>query len=302
MKLVKPTFEIIKQESGINGIYKHIERAGRTCYHSQDRITSDSAKEFYDRMVKSKHWAMLEHGTVYLAVPRFVVSAHDLPVYNDWHRLIENKYSRADFDGEYYFITTNMRVLVEHEWLYALKYLVEPWQYHERRYTVKFTTGIDITREFNRHRVNSMAEESTRFCTYTKDKFGNEISVIPPQGIDYERYLLARSHWGEEDLDIFTTMCGCIWQRGEDDFCDIDLWIFANLACQWSYMGLVGMGWKPQIARKVLPLDLKSELVHTAFASDWKHFFELRCAEDAHPDARALAIPLREEFKKRGYI
>ena len=69
MKLIKPHFEIIEQQPGIDGIYKMIELAGRTCYRSEDKITEDSAKGFVDRMIKSGHGAMLEHGTVYLRIP-----------------------------------------------------------------------------------------------------------------------------------------------------------------------------------------------------------------------------------------
>lgn len=69
MKLIKPSFEIIEQQPGLEGIHKQIELAGRTCYKSEDKITPDSAKSFVDRMVKSGHGAMLEHGTVYLKIP-----------------------------------------------------------------------------------------------------------------------------------------------------------------------------------------------------------------------------------------
>ena len=69
MKLCKPSYEIWKQSSGLEGIYKQIEKAGRVCYKSEDKITEDSAKPFVDRMVKSGHGAMLEHGTVYLKIP-----------------------------------------------------------------------------------------------------------------------------------------------------------------------------------------------------------------------------------------
>lgn len=69
MELIKPSWEILEQESGIDGIYKAIERAGRTCYKSEDKIIENSAKPFVDRMVKSGHGAMLEHGTVYLRIP-----------------------------------------------------------------------------------------------------------------------------------------------------------------------------------------------------------------------------------------
>ena len=69
MKFVKQSFEIIPQEEGIDGLYKHIELAGRTCYKSQDKITENSAKEFVDRLIKNEHFAMCENGTVYLKIP-----------------------------------------------------------------------------------------------------------------------------------------------------------------------------------------------------------------------------------------
>lgn len=69
MKLIKPSFEIWEQSEGLNGIYRQIERAGRICYRSEDKITEDSAESFVDRMIKSGHGAMLEHGTVYLRIP-----------------------------------------------------------------------------------------------------------------------------------------------------------------------------------------------------------------------------------------
>ena len=69
MKLIKPHFEIIEQQPGLEGVYRQIEQAGRTCYKSEDKITEDSAKGFVDRMIASGHGAMLEHGTVYLRIP-----------------------------------------------------------------------------------------------------------------------------------------------------------------------------------------------------------------------------------------
>lgn len=141
MKLIKANFNIIEQGSGIDGIYKIIEQAGRTCYKSLDKITPDSAKGFVDRMIKSGHGAMLEHGTVYLK------DTYDVSAIGSWRHSIGNKYSSnkysvvntdriCDFQGIY--ITTNLRVLVENGWLDDLKYLCEPTEYHEKRITVKF--------------------------------------------------------------------------------------------------------------------------------------------------------------------
>ena len=75
MKLIKSSFEILEQESGLQGVYKQIEIAGRTCYKSEDKITEDSAKGFVDRMINSGHGAMLEHGTIYLKIPIEIYNA-----------------------------------------------------------------------------------------------------------------------------------------------------------------------------------------------------------------------------------
>ena len=157
MKLIKPSFEILEQGPGIHGIYKQIELAGRTCYKSLDRITEDSAKDFVNRMIKSRHYAMLEHGTVYLKVP-FSLSIN---------KYSENPYSKSkvyDMDPICY-ITTNYRHIVENNWLDDLKYLCEPTEYHEKRVTVRFTTDRGVSHEFVRHRVFSFAQESTRYRT-----------------------------------------------------------------------------------------------------------------------------------------
>lgn len=165
MKLIKPYFEIIEQEPELEGIYKQIELAGRTCYKSEDKITETSAKGFVDRMIKSGHGAMLEHGTVYLK------DVYDVSAIGSWMHSIgdkyfSNKYSvvntdrMCDFQGIY--VTTNLRVLVENNWLDDLKYICEPTEYHEKRVTVRFVCDRGVSHEFVRHRVFSFAQESTR--------------------------------------------------------------------------------------------------------------------------------------------
>lgn len=180
MKLIKPSFKIIEQYPGLLGIYKQIELAGRTCYKSEDKITEDSAKGFVDRMIKLGHYSMLEHGTVYLAVPF------------DPHigKYRGNKYSaiRDIAKSDWSAVTTNLRVLVENGWLDDLQYICEPTKYHERRITVKFICGRDVSHEYVRHRVFSFAQESTRYCNYSKDKFGNELTFIEPCWLEDYNY------------------------------------------------------------------------------------------------------------------
>ena len=311
MKLIKSKFEIIEQQAGLEGIYKAIEQAGRTCYKSENLITEDSAKGFVDRMINNKHYAMLEHGTVYLSMfVDYRIQEED----NDWYKYSLNKYSKLGHiykvgSDSFMAITTNLRVLVENGWMDDLKYLCEPTEYHEKRVCIRFTCDVGISREFNRHRVNSMAEQSTRYCNYSNDKFSNELAIIRPTEISEGECKEAINKWtfvnnydNDEDT-AFRYMCDRISYTDDDAmFGAVDTWLFSNLACQWSYMRLLKLGWKPQQARRVLPLDLQTELVHTVFVSDWEHFFLLRDDTHAHPQAIELAHPLKEEFIKREYI
>lgn len=322
MKLIKPSFEIIEQPPGLDGIFKMIEIAGRTCYKSEDKITEDSAKKFVQMLIDKNHTAMLEHGTVYLYS---LNSDNKLKHYAfNPYSTYKDIYSHKEVcqgDVDYYsheYVTTNYRVLYENGWLDDLKYLCEPTEHHAKRVTVKFNTDIGITREANRHRVNSMAEQSTRYCNYSKDRFGNRITVALNEDINPEEYTEALNRWSRGDIksprSAFRTMCGAIYNFCEDSFSAIELWIFGNASCEFTYMELIKRGWTPQQARRVLPLDLHSELVHTAFVGNWDHFFDLRARGKyidskgrewnsyPHPDMKALAVPLLEEFIKRGYL
>ena len=294
MKLIKPSWEILEQEPGIDGIYKAIERAGRTCYKSEDKMTEDSAKGFVDRMIKSGHGAMLEHGTVYLKV---VGDERMSEKYqnNPYSRVIL-RYPKGDIPNIHciptHYITTNFRVLIENGWLDDLQYICEPTEYHEKRITVHFICDRGVSHEFVRHRVFSFAQESTRYCNYSKDKFGNELTFIEPCWLEDYNY---------EGNTYYNGFLVAL-RAAEANY--------LNLLKQWEdkipdkryKTGFRNNPWAPQQARAVLPNALKTELVMTGFINDWKHFFELRCAPNAHPSARELAIPLSEEFIKRGLV
>lgn len=304
MKLIKPSFEIWEQGDSLEGVYKQIERAGRVCYKSEDKITETSAKEFVKRMIKSGHGAMLEHGTVYLNYSSYEYfdKENGFPL----NKYEENPYSKcmivkypllSKIEG---WVTTNLRVLVENGWLDDLKYICEPIECHAKRYTVKFICDRGVSHEFVRHRVMSFAQESTRYCNYSKDKFGNELTYIIPCWINipegsYELF--------EEDDSIQGLHCHCL---SDKEWVTKDFGTKAFLRncddAEQNYFELLKQGWKPQEARAVLPNSLKTELVVTGFASDWEHFFELRDAGSAHPQARELAHPLHMEFLRRKYL
>lgn len=295
MKLIKPSWEILEREPGIDGIYKAIERAGRTCYKSEDKMTEDSAKGFVDRMIKSGHGAMLEHGTVYLAMPMETIMPIEA---NGWGKYTKNPYSKGfkvcEVDGQRRVaVTTNLRVLVENGWLDDLQYICEPTEYHEKRITVHFICDRGVSHEFVRHRVFSFAQESTRYCNYSKDKFNNEVAFILPCWVTD---IHSENSYDMELLNNYPLA------ETENMSPESIEFIRSLVYSESSYFTLLEAGWKPQQARAVLPNALKTELVMTGFINDWKHFFELRCAPNAHPSARELAIPLSEEFIKRGLV
>ena len=293
MKLIKQSFEILDQQCGLEGIYKQIEIAGRTCYKSEDKITEDSAKEFVDRMIKSGHGAMLEHGTVYLAIPisewKCTDDYRDSYISNPYSNVNDSLVDWENNEGTVY-ITTNLRVLVENGWLDDLQYICEPTEYHEKRITVKFTTDQGILREFTRHRVFSFAVESTRYCNYSKNRFSNEVTFIQPNWIsdeDVKDYHINYNYFIDQDNNHITA---------------VNRFMSALKNAEYFYMELIKLGWKPQQARNILPLATKCDMVMTGFVSDWKHFFELRDAASAHPQAQELAHSLHETFIQRGLV
>ena len=290
MKLIKQSFEILDQQCGLEGIYKQIEIAGRTCYKSEDKITEDSAKGFVDRMIKSGHGAMLEHGSIYL---QFKSIVHCFGKgYQGGLKYLSNPYSKVVLSEKEttQYVTTNYRVLIENNWLDDLKYLCEPTSFHEKRITVKFICDRGVSHEFVRHRVFSFAQESTRYCNYTKDKFNNELTFIIPCWFEWDEQTI---HQGD-------------FEKSGSGSEDSGLYINSLLNTEQCYKYLIKEGWKPQEARGVLPNALKTELVMTGFVSDWEHFFRVRSriAETGktHPQAQELAHSLHEAFIQRGLV
>jgi len=270
MRLIESKAEYIPQQEGLDGIYKQIELCGRTCYKSEDKITEDSAKGFVDRMIESNHTAMLEHGTVYLSVYSF--QNQEYPDIRDFYS--NNPYSRMTTVGDYYirgavntYITTNFRVLVENNRLNDLKYICKPTKYHEKRYTFKIITDRSVSHELVRHRTFSFAQESQRYCGYDKDKFGGELTFIMPE-------------W-------YATCKYDSYAMNEFDRCLNDI---ENL-----YLWLRDKELSPQEARAILPNCTKTEIIMTGFASDWKHFLDLRYFEKTgkvQPEMKRVATQI----------
>lgn len=195
MKIIKAGYEILTNLDGLE-ILKHIERIGRVCYKSEDKITDDSCLTFVKMLLDRGHEAMIEH------------------------------YS----------------------------------------FSVKFICDRGVSHEIVRHRIAAFAQESTRYCNYSKSKFGNEITVIKPFFFD------CLHKWDA-------------WKKG----CE---------AAEETYFRLINDGAAPQEARSVLPNSLKTEIVMTANLREWRHFFKLRTADAAHPQMREITRPLLSELQR----
>lgn len=278
MKLIKQSFEILEQKDfSLIGIKKFIERCGRVCYKSEDRITDDSYEKFVNMLVKRDHARPLEFGTVHLKISsgmlfeEFLQDLVDYKLYNPaWI-----KYKELP---EYTYITTNYRHYLQiiKKCPYIAEYFTEQDNcYYPSRYTVHMVLSRGVMDEFRTHVGLSHLAESTRYCNYSKDKFGGEITFVLPNW-------MPSSIWNENNK------AGHIFLQTMKLLGDI-------------YFDLLSVGETPQQARDVLPLAVKSELISCGFKDAWENFFYRRCANDAHPMAREIAIPLQKRFKELGY-
>ena len=311
MRLIKPSYEIIEQGPGLQGIYDIIERCGKISYKSEPK-GGEVAKRFVEARAKEKHGAVLEFGTVYLTFMPGDVDPYE--VADPRWRYNLNQYSKVRIHDSIVYVTTNYRVLVENGWLEDLKYLTEPKMYHEKRYTVKFIADIGVGREFLRHRVMSPVQESTRYVNYMKEKFGEQCTFVIPPWIDLPE-CEDLAYWDGDWVDMkdMKVICEdrwykkvCAWLHAMD-FAEKQ---YGALTRDWSNLDGVPdedkAPWTPQMARTVLPLSTKAEFALCGFTDAWIHFFRLRSDIAAtgkpHPQAQELANPLREEFVERKYI
>ena len=260
MKLIDSKVELLQQESGLEGAFKQIERCGRTCYKSEDHITEDSYKRFVEGMIKNGHTAMLEHGTIYLKCTRVKSDINPLHKYRDHVEL--NRYSRCittyDDLTTTCYVTTNYRVIIQNNLEDDLQYICDPTPLHIKRYTFRITCDRGVSHEIVRHRHMSFAQESTRYCNYSKDKFGNELTFIKPNLEGYEP----------------------LFKQIEE-----------------LYFKLLEQGKTPQEARAILPNALKTEICVTGFMDDWDYFLDLRyrgTTGKPHPDMYKVAKEIHE--------
>ena len=300
MKIINSQASVLVENDPI----KKIEKCGRVCYKSEDKITEDSAEKFVANIIKRGHEAVLEHASFIFQVS-----------YNVYEDLIEKvmfveehypvKMYLRFTDSEGYIVSGNVRAwrdffcfagvppymndFVEANPILFPEFksdtpfsfkggkwnirqisaneLVSTYQrlVHED-VSVKFICDRGISHEIVRHRPASFCQESTRYCNYSKDGFGGEITVIKPMSFD-----CSDSSYR-------------IWKRSCEN-------------AETAYFDLLNEGCTPQEARSVLPNSLKTEVVMTADMREWRHFIRLRCAPAAHPDMRVVARLLYDLLK-----
>lgn len=279
-----------------NDPLKKIEKCGRVCYKSEDKITEDSAEKFVANIIKRGHEAVLEHASFI-----FQVSYN---VYEDIREkvmFVENRYPVKMYlrftDSDGYVVSGNVRAwrdffcfagvppymndfveanpilfsefksdfpfnLKGRKWSIrqiSANELVSTYQWlvHED-VSVKFICDRGVTHEIVRHRPASFCQESTRYCNYSNGKFGGEITVIKP----------------------------CFFKENSTRYLN---WFVACESAETAYNAILEDGGTPQEARDVLPNSLKTELIMTAPLMEWCHFFNLRMSPAAHPQMQEVA-------------
>lgn len=273
-----------------------IEKVGRLCYKSGSDFTKGTAIKFFRQLVDSKHFAMLEHATfvfevtqpVYLSCcvgkpyinatcvdtpsgkKRFLVSGNLRAIKeNDLKPLMYELIQYYNYpELNYYFGISNIPTRHHGVELLSpkvtLHYLnLSPIEKQNHLYTTfRFICDRGVSHEMVRHRPASFAQESTRYCNYSKDKFGNEITCVKPAFYD---------SWSDEAKTVYENSL--------------------KLAEQ-NYFMLLDKGLTPQQARGVLPTDLKTEIFMTANLKEWSHFFDLRfkgTTGSPHPNMHKVA-------------
>ena len=308
IKVVNPSVELWKQDGyTLDAIWKHIARCARVCYQS---VPKDNEEDNYSFLVRTLfrgvepknintkdlvkyHLSVCEHATVHLKYPLFMPRASDQAT-----RFIHNQYSRTNEHEGYIYVTTNIRVLIEHHWMDELEFIdnTPNCPYYIPRHTVCFITDIGASRELNRHRANSVSEESTRYCAYDKGKFGNGITVaklpwIPDVDPEDEGHDYTEGFFNDNEVFDNNT----IEEQYTDNWTAIDWFFYGLQICDLVYRKTRELGWTAQQAREILPLNTKTQVVHTAFVDDWEHWIALRSNEisgKVHPMMSELAKQL----------
>ena len=283
MKLIEPSCEYWEQQD----VVTHIAKCARVCYANEKNENSYEKDEaLVKRLIESGHVSMLRHTTLYYIVPLEIfrdktnITGQSIKYFIDLY--INSPYIYKVYDAKYVYISTNKQFVKENPCEALKYYAVTPERFFEyavtkpiRRFTFYLTTQISTTRELNRVSPNNIAEQSTRYCNYSKDKFENEISVCKP-------------HWYDDANTTLQEIYSVICKKAEN-----------------GYFRLLDEGMLPQDARGVLPLDTASKVVYTYTFKEWCDIIDKRyygTTGKPHPNAKIIIGMVLDKFKEIGYI
>lgn len=312
MKVVKSSFAIISDSVPF---VKKIELAGRVCYKSEGNITEDSYIPFIKKRIETKHLSILEHSNILVSMSyeafNGLISSLNLEstvngslkffVITD-HTKSFSIYMSGSVRAWMELFTKNVPISLK-KFLYEQYplFFENPMYYGSRReyeeidsstltgqdrflhhrQTVHIVADRGFLAEITRHRKMSFSVESTRYCNYSKDQFGNEITFIIPS-LFTENKIKEVAKDIKQDIDTQPSI--------EED------WYKILLNIEKSYLNMVKHGASPQLARSILPMSLKTEMYVTGNLSDWDFVFSLRTEKAAHPDMQEIMIPLKDIF------
>ena len=293
MKIIEPSVELWVQEDSI----AHVARCARICYKKE----SGDDKKRYDSLIKSNHWSMFRHESVYAIIPEKDVKHlwYDVTVnytecpYIDWIKFENNYYISTNGN---FLLDTEKKSPVLYKWLtqYRVDAItfnnVHPLVSNLMRYTFKVTTQISTSRELNRVSPNNIAEQSTRYV--------------------YEDGTLCRPHWmTDEDYKIFKDEHkddSFIPEHylNNDDKIKIRKYVWSCYRSFFDYKNLIRLGMDRQDARGVLPIDTATVCAYTYSIKEWRAILDLRyygTTGKPHPNAKIIAGMIRDKLIELGY-
>lgn len=278
MKIIEPKVKEIKDFEGVDNFYKAVARAARICYAS-DKTTDDKA--LVERLIKSEHFSPFEHAVIYFPLDKFTSPEIQTMYYLC---LLRNRFTIVDKKNN--IVAINGRVLIEEfllwgdDWSEVIEKLDEDYFPEMKKIEIHpnifksfiIDTSIGCTREMNRHHDNFyICEQSTRYCNFSKDKFGNEVAFNKPYWYDQGKAL------------------------------DQSTWDTAMRMAEELYITMVKEGSPTDIARGVLPLDTHTRAIYTATTNEWQHIIDLRLKGTTgkpHGDIKIIAEKINNIINK----
>jgi thymidylate synthase (FAD) len=317
MKIIKPSAKLVLQEN----VYDHIVAGAKICYATEKEV--DTYK-FIKNLLDKGHKSPLRHGTVVLNLDKDKIEKSMFDYILDFYR--NDPYSYTTYIVKDNSITniaqivTNMQVIIDNDRLDDLQYAIKDiyTDVKNPRYTFEVVTQISTSRELNRVSPNNITEQSTRFCNFAGDKFGNEITICVPHWFSFPGDTMlykyddtTHTHYVKFDgiNDVFTPLMNANWTITKEEYKQLGLPYLSGylLGCKEQgkmYIEFINDGMLAQDARGMLPLDTMTKCWYTYTLQEWERILDARyygTTGTPHPNAKIIATQIREQLIERGH-